>query len=94
MNVKSYYGNVRDEVEGFLKTALDGVTTDAPFGAVVSYHKLFRGLESLPCVDSLRELNISAQSRRHTRSVGIDIALNDDALYYAGQITLEIVAKG
>jgi hypothetical protein len=91
--VKSYYQNADIEIKDFIKQALDGITTDVPFGAVVSYHSLFQGVEALPCVDSLYELNISTKAYQHTISEGIDIQLGSDALYYAGNISLDIITR-
>ncbi|MCL1822991.1 MAG: baseplate J/gp47 family protein [Oscillospiraceae bacterium] len=89
--VKSYFENARNDIEKFISQALDGVTTDVPFGAAVSYNHLFRGLEDLPCVDSLYELKISTRDRQNTYTEGADIIMNDDALYYEGRINLEII---
>jgi hypothetical protein len=91
--VKSYYQNADIEIKDFIKQALDGITTDVPFGAAVSYHSLFQGVEALPCVDSLYELNISTKAYQHTSSEGIDIQLGSDALYYAGNISLDIITR-
>jgi hypothetical protein len=91
--VKSYFENADTDIKEFIKQALDGVTTDIPFGALVSFNQLFKALEELPCVDSLHELGISTRARQHTRPAGTDIQLNDDALYYAGQISIEIITK-
>jgi hypothetical protein len=91
--VKSYFENADAEIKQFIRQALDGVSTDIPFGSAVSYNQLFKALEELPCIDSLHELGISTRAGRYTKSVGTDIQLGDDALYYAQQISIEIITK-
>ncbi|MCL2633109.1 MAG: baseplate J/gp47 family protein [Oscillospiraceae bacterium] len=91
--VKSYFGDARPVIEEYLTKALDGVETDVPFGARLSYHKLFNGLEALECVDSLYELGIIARDRINAKTIGSDIQLNGESLYHAGSITLEIITK-
>ncbi|MCL2035962.1 MAG: baseplate J/gp47 family protein [Oscillospiraceae bacterium] len=89
--VKNYSGDAKGEIENFIMQELDGVTTDVPFGACLSYYELFKGLESLSCSESVYELNIFARERRSAKVEGSDIRLADDALYYAGKINVEIV---
>jgi hypothetical protein len=91
--VKSYSGDARPEIEGYLREAIDGVSTDVPFGAVLSYHKLFAGVQALECTDSLYELSVAARDSLNAVTVGSDIQMSDTALYYAGNINLEIITK-
>jgi hypothetical protein len=91
--VKSYFEDVTAKIEKYIRESLDGISSGVPFGTTVSYHKLFRGFEELDYVDSLYELVISTRDRHNARSLGTDIKLNNDALYYAGQISLEAITK-
>jgi hypothetical protein len=89
--VKSYFENAESVIRQFISGALDGVTTDVSFGATLSYNMLFKGLEELPCVESLYELKISALDRQNAHYEGADIIMNDNALYYEGKINLELI---
>ncbi|MDR3295887.1 MAG: baseplate J/gp47 family protein [Clostridiales Family XIII bacterium] len=88
--VKRYYKDAGGHIERFLRDALDGVTGDAPFGARLSYHALFRSVETLDCVETLYEFSMAPRAWQHARPDGVDIILNDDALYCPGELSLEL----
>jgi hypothetical protein len=84
------YDDVRGTVDGFLRSALDGVNGDMPFGATISYNSLYKGLETLDAVKSLYDFDMAPADRKNAHPEGPDILLADDALCCPGRFDIEI----
>jgi hypothetical protein len=88
--VHGYFSGAKEMIESWLTRELDGVSGEMPFGTVVSYNHLYKGLESLDCVEALYEFSVAPRDWQNARPEGPDIVLNDDALCYPGTFSLEI----
>ncbi|MDR2163101.1 MAG: baseplate J/gp47 family protein [Clostridiales Family XIII bacterium] len=88
--VKGYYDNIKELIESYLRGELDGVTGGMPFGATISYNRIYKGLEALECVETLYEFAIAPRDWKSAKPDGPDIILNDGALCYPGDFLIEI----
>jgi hypothetical protein len=88
---KKYLKNSRMNIENTIKKMLDGVNSDAGFGSRVVFHEIYEKLQNMDCVDSIVELSIAPEGYSHASISGLDIKLDLDALFYPGDISLEIM---
>ncbi len=54
--IKPFYDNAETQVEGALIALLDCVSTERPFGSVLSFHEICRATEALDCVAEVSRL--------------------------------------
>lgn len=91
--VKSYYNGAREEIESVLDRHLDFSAADRGFGETVSYHRLVRELEQLPCVESVYELFLIPQAKGDMMYVGHDIRMGNHSICRPGQYLLELSTR-
>jgi uncharacterized phage protein gp47/JayE len=88
---KKYLNNSHQNIEKTISSLLDGINSEAGFGAKVVFHEIYEKIASLDCVDNIAELSIAPESNAHAKKSGLDIQLDPNALYYSGKISLEIL---
>lgn len=91
--VKKYFERCRERIEGMIRNLLDGVHSDIGFGDRISFHELYRNLECMDCVEEISELTIFPDKYDHADRSGLDIQLKPNALYYPGQLRIEVTTK-
>ena len=91
--VKSYHSGARKEIESVLDRHLDFSAADRGFGETVSYHRLVRELEQLPCVESVYELFLIPQAKGDMMYVGHDIRMGNHSICRPGQYLLELSTR-
>jgi hypothetical protein len=88
---KKYLNNSYQNIENTLSKMLDGINSDARFGAKVVFHEIYEKISSMDCVDNIAELSIVPESYTYAKKSGLDIQLDSNALFYPGKISLEIL---
>lgn len=89
--VKKYFERCRERIEDMLRQMFDGVSSDAPFGARIVFHEIYRQLGAVESVDRIYELSISPGNFRYADMSGMDIVLGSNALYCPGSFRIEFV---
>lgn len=88
--VKSYYENIRSEIEALIERELDFVSGAHTFGETVSFTELYRKLEDMQGVEGVYALSLEPGVQNHVTRVGEDVQLGESCLCYLGNLTLEI----
>lgn len=84
-------GRIGQQIEGKLMELLDGIHTEAGFGSRVVFLELYHCLADMDCVEEVLELSIFPGSNKWADQAGLDIQLKPNALYYPGDIHVEVV---
>jgi hypothetical protein len=87
---KGYYENVQETIEAYLEEEIDGIDGKMEFGSTISYNRLYKGLETLDCVDSLYDFSVLPRDWQNASPEGPDIILGDSVLSYPGELIIEI----
>ena len=90
VHVRRYYENARAEIEEMLRRELDYITSDHTFGETIRFTKLYRKLETQPCVDGVYLLTMHPAPGSDAVMQGADIVLGESSLCHLGKLTLEI----
>jgi hypothetical protein len=88
---KKYLNNSHMNIENTISKMLDGINSDAGFGAKVVFHEIYEKIDAMDCVDNIVELSIAPESNVYAKKSGLDIQLDSNALFYPGKISLEIL---
>jgi uncharacterized phage protein gp47/JayE len=88
---KKYLNNSHRNIENTISMMLDGINSDAGFGAKVVFHEIYEKIDAMDCVDNIAELSIVPESYTYAKKSGLDIQLDSNALFYPGKISLEIL---
>lgn len=81
---------IGQKIKETLTKMLDGIQTEACFGSRVVFHELYRRVENMDCVEEVIELSVAAGSSQWADKAGLDILLKPNALYYPGDIYIEV----
>lgn len=79
----------REAVECCIRRAVDHREKEKPFGAVISYGKLFTALEALEEVKRVEELSMEKNGAYAVKNDRGDILCQEDALSYAERMEIE-----
>ncbi len=89
--VKPHYEKCREKIEETAAGELDYRNGPQRFGAPLLFHRLFRSLEVLECVDSIADLAIIPESGEGAVLDGRDIRPVPNGLLFPGSIKFEIL---
>lgn len=84
-------GRIGQQIEAKFMELLDGVHTETGFGSRVVFLELYHCLADMDCVEEVLELSIYPGSSQWADQAGLDIQLKPNALYYPGDIRVEVV---
>ncbi|MDO4261614.1 MAG: baseplate J/gp47 family protein [Eubacteriales bacterium] len=85
--------DARERVRQCLREAIDYTRRERPFGAVISYGRLFTRLEMLEGVSCVYELNLEQAGSGASKNSRGDILLHEDALSCFEKMEIEFVEK-
>lgn len=88
-----FYENAEKQVEEALITLLDCVSSDRPFGSVLSFYEICHALEAMDCVTEVSHLALHPRSRDSVQMQGADIRMQESCLCYPGRLELEYGRK-
>lgn len=91
--IRNTHSDAREEIEAVLNRSLDFTASGRGFGETLSYHRLVRALEQLPCVESVFELFLIPQAKGDMMYSGHDIKLGDHSLCRPGRFSLELSTR-
>lgn len=91
--IKPFYDNAETQVEGALIALLDCVSTERPFGSVLSFHEICRALEALDCVAEVSRLVLRPRIQDNVQIRGGDIRMQESSLCHPGRLELEYGRK-
>jgi hypothetical protein len=91
MYTKKYLKNSRKNIEATIRKMLDGINSEAGFGGKVVFHEIYEKIINMDCVDSITELVVAPENYKYVTVSGLDIHLDTDALFYPGEINLEVL---
>lgn len=91
--VKKHFTNCREMIEKVISQFLDGTGASHSFGETVCFHDIYHALESLECVDEIYDFKLVSGNMAASAVYGLDIRLAHNALYYPGDIAVELGTK-
>ncbi len=91
--IKKHFDHCREDVEELLRQMLDGINSEHSFGETVCFHDIYHALEQLECVEEIYDFTLVSENPAASEVYGLDIRLAHNALYYPGDIVLELGMK-
>lgn len=80
-----------EQIRQTLRALLDGIHSNVPFGSRIVFYDLYRCLQTMDCVEEIIELSVFPQQYQWAQKDGLDIQLKSNALYFPGNLQIEIV---
>lgn len=91
--IKPFYENCEERIERVIRQILDGVSSERPFGAVLSLHEIYRAVEAIDGVEEVYHLSIHPAAGAKAKRVGADIRMLESGLCCPGRIEVEYSRK-
>jgi hypothetical protein len=88
---KKFLKNSKKVIESTLYELLDSDKDEIGFGHRLVFHEIYDQLEKLECVNEIANLSIYPDNYRYASMTGLDIKLDSSALFYPGQINVEVI---